>query len=131
MPPQETASAPPSSPLSPRAPPLPHSLPTASQQDHSTASGQGRCVTAHSQREEALKRTMQLVPSSISPNFFRGSESQSLTVVYINPEAFKKTFRNFLNTNIIVLYPKPIPQNIRKKVLTPQKNLAIPRIGKL
>lgn len=79
------------SPL-PKSSPTPttRSLPTASQQDHSVASGQGRCVTAHSQREEALKRTMQLVPSSTSLHFF---EVQSLTVLSINPEAFKKNFQ--------------------------------------
>lgn len=52
VPPQETAGAPPSSPLSPGAAPLPpHSLPTASQPAPSV---EGRCAT-HAQREEAAQ----------------------------------------------------------------------------
>lgn len=125
---QETASATPSSPLSPGAPPPPPHTHFPQQASKTTPHPVLRAaVPQHTHRgKRPLKNTMGVVPSSISLHFSRGSESHSGKYKSRN----FKTFSNFLNANIIVLYPKAIPQNIRKKVLTPQKNLAIPRTGK-
>lgn len=54
-----------------------------------------------------LMNTMEVVPSSVSLHFLRGSESHSGK--YKSRNLKKKTFRNFSNANIIVLYPKSIP----------------------